>query len=403
MPFDAMPQGPAVPPARLLYVLPAWPEEDHLVAAEVEGLRHLGIAVVTVSVTDPSPGLDPAQVAGAGVGAGRSPAASFSRKVLGFGSALRLAMVQRDMSAGRALRLGAGIAEAFRRHGCGHIHVAAADAAATAALVGAHLAHTTLSMTVRDEDEASAAGLAFKRRAANLSLAAGPGMVARLRALVPQARLHVLPCAIDADSLAGGMQPDGAGPAYPALRNGRILCLPGGGDSSGLRSLLTALAGLPPERRPVLDIIGALPLLDTLRAEAVRQGVSDQLRFLGARDDRWLAVEGPRYLGLVAPGAAQSAAWRPALRGMALGLPVLATAAPGMQDIVQPDAGHIVPAGDAVALARALRWLMIMPEDQRRWLGRAGRDRVLAGHTMAIRAAALARALRAQFAPPTLP
>lgn len=369
MPFDAMPQGPAFPPAPLLYILPARRSraDDSLASAEIASLRRLGIPVVVASSAIP----------------GAVP----SRNPLALLRAGRFALAQQDMPAGLALRLGASVAAAFRQHGCGAIHVAAADEAATVALVGARIAGATLSMAVRERDEqAPADGLARKLRAAGLALASGPAMAARLRGQAPRARIRAVPPAIEGVALAA---------APPADRNGRLLCLAPMEEEAGLPRLLAALASLAPDQRPVVDFIGSGRLLDILRAEALELGVSDHARFLGARDDRWLAAEGPRYLGLATPtpGAADQGAADQALQAMALRLPVVALAAPAVQDIVQPDCGHLVPAGDVQALGRALRWLAIMPEDHRRRLGEAGRDRVLGGHTMGARAAALAQAI----------
>lgn len=107
---------------------------------------------------------------------------------------------------------------------------------------------------------------------------------------------------------------------------------------------------------------------------------------------------GEVYLGMVAPGIVAPDGDRdPApigvLQAMALQLPVVASALMGLREIVQPDSGHLVPAGQPSPLARGLRWLSIMPEEHRRRLGRAGRDRVLGGYTMAERAAAMADTL----------
>ncbi|WP_439550063.1 glycosyltransferase, partial [Falsiroseomonas sp.] len=297
--------------------------------------------------------------------------------------ASHLALAQRDLPPREALRQGARIAAAFRAHGCGAIHVAGADATATAALVGARLAGAPLSLAVRDGDGQD---LARKLRAADIVFATGAAMANRLRALAPQAHLRTLPAAIEVP--AEGM----AGP-----RHDRLLCLPSMENGTGVRALLAALAILPPDQRPVVDLIGNGPLFDALRAEALEAGLSDHARFLGARNAAWLAAEGPRYLGFVAPDAAVE----DSLRAMALRLPVIAPATPGMREIVAADCGHLVPPGDAPALARALRWLAILPDDQRRLMGEAGRDRVLAGHTMATRAAALAQGLAALTAAAT--
>ncbi len=355
MPFDATPQGPTTPTAPLLCILPA----DGREPAELASLRRMGWPIITLALAD-SP----------------APASSLARmNPLALARASHFALAQRDLPPRDAMRQGARIAAAFRAHGCGAIHATAADATATAALVGARLAGAPASLIVRDGDGQD---LARKLRAADIVFATGATMAGRLRTLAPQAPLRTLPLAVDIPA-----------DATPGPRNARLLCLASMDSAAGLRPLLAALALLPADQRPVVDVIGGGPLFDTLRAEALEAGVSDHARFLGARPAAWLAAEGPHYLGFVTPDASAG----DALRAMALRLPVIGPATPGMREVVAADCGHLVPPGDVPALARALRWLTILPDDQRRLMGETGRDRVLGGHTTAIRAAALAQGM----------
>ncbi|WP_203074663.1 glycosyltransferase [Falsiroseomonas ponticola] len=358
MPFDAMPEGPTTAPAPLLYVLPAKCEA----AAEIASLRRLGLTVIPFLAGE------------------EAMPAPLPRNPLALARATRLAFASGDLPARDALRQGARIAAAFQAWGCGAIHVAAGDAAATAALVGARLAGAPVSLAPAALD---APGLGAKLRSADLLFATGAAMADQCRALAPATPLRLLPPAIACTT------PWAAGGAAAPDRNGRLLCLDPMRGGAGVPMLLAALASLPPGLRPVVDLIGSGPFFDAWRAEALERGVSDQARFLGARGPDWLAAEAPRYLGFVAAeGSVEDA-----LRAMALRLPVIGPATAGMREVVAPDAGHLVPPGDARALARALRWLAILPDDQRRLMGEAGRDRVLGGHTMATRAAALAQGL----------
>lgn len=356
MPFDAMPLGPAAPSAPLLYLHAA----GRPATAEIASLRRLGLDILPFALAEEA-----------------APAPAW-RNPLALARATRLALLQHDMPARDALRHGARIAAAFRASGCGAIHVAGADAAATAGLVGASLAGAPLSISVESEEGRD---LPLKLRAADIVFATGAALAARLRTLAPRAHLRTLPPAIEL--------PAGFAPAPDGGDNGRLLCLAAMEAGSGVPALIAALALLPAERRPVVDLIGGGPLFDALRAEALEAGMSDHARFLGARPACWLAAEGARYRGFVTPDGSPP----DALRAMALLLPVIAPATPGMREIVPAECGHLVPPGDAQAWARALRWLAMLPPDQRRLMGEAGRDRVLGGHTMATRAAALAQGL----------
>jgi glycosyltransferase involved in cell wall biosynthesis len=387
MPFDLhpqdLPQATTATGATLLYVLPQGgpdpADTEGQVQAEMAGLAALGHRVVPFSLASRE-----AEEA--------APPVELVRRPFGLARAVRLAFTQTAMPARQALALGARVAEAARRHGCTLIHAAAADDGATAALVGARLAGVKASIAGRGREVyAEGRDLALKLGAADVAVAACREMAEEFKRLAPRARVRAVPAAVDADWFR---------PEPTAERNGRLLCIAALVPRSGLSVLIAALATLPADQRPVVDVIGAGPLLEQLRAEALERGVSDQLRFLGARGRRWIAQEGQQYLGLVEPGIVAPDGDRDPLpvailQAMALELPVLATSLMAVREVVQPDCGHLVPPGEVVALARGLRWLAIMPESLRRRLGRAGRDRVLTEHTVEQRSTRLDRALAA--------
>lgn len=398
MPFDASRKttlhqhAEAAPP--VLYVLPAShaeaTEAGPMLAAEVAGLRNLGRAVVPVWLGGADGGGMPLI---AGTERGEASGAALGALALNpvrMARATSFAMAQRAMPARMALRLGARVAAAARRHGAARIHAASTDAAATAALVAARMTGLSASIAGVGRDVyAEAEDLPLKLRTADVALAACAEMAEDFRSLAPQARVRAVNLGIDADLYR---------PEPLVERNGRLLCLAPLVPRSGVAVLLAALGELPPEQRPVVDVIGAGPLLEVLRAEALERQVSDHVRFLGSRGRRWIAGEAQRYLGLVAPGVVAPDGDRdPAplgvLQAMALELPVVASALMAMREVVVPDCGHLVPAGEAVSLARGMRWLALLPEEQRRRLGRAGRERVLAGYTMVQRAMRLSQAL----------
>jgi colanic acid/amylovoran biosynthesis glycosyltransferase len=394
MPFDSeSPVLPQVSQARtpLLYLLPSQPDRDAasagLLAAEIAGLRSLGRPILPFLLGPQGHGADPALVAEArrvAAVAAESPLKRAFTRPLGLARAARLAMRQTSMPAGKALALGARVAAAALRHGCTGIHATTSDAGATAALIGGRLAGLQVSLATGGAGDAP--DLPLQLGAADLVLAPSRETAGALSDLAPLARIHVVPQGLDAQ----WFRADSGG-----ARNGRLLCLAALVPQSGLAALIGALALMPPAARPVIDVIGAGPLLETLRATALEAGVSDHLRFLGARGRDWVAAEGARYLGLVAPGLPGEAAGTPiaVLQAMALELPVLASALPGLREVLPAEAGHLVCPGDELALARGLHWLMTMPEEQRRRFGMAGRARVLHGLTVEDRAAALARLL----------
>jgi glycosyltransferase involved in cell wall biosynthesis len=112
--------------------------------------------------------------------------------------------------------------------------------------------------------------------------------------------------------------------------------------------------------------------LDELKATAVRSDIADRVRFLGQRTDvaRLLAAAdihcqpntGPEPFGLAF------------VEALAAGLPVVTSAIGGGAEIITDTCGVLVPPGDSVAVAAALRELLSDPI-RRQQLGAGGPDR----------------------------
>ncbi|WP_337173671.1 glycosyltransferase [Paludisphaera sp.] len=158
------------------------------------------------------------------------------------------------------------------------------------------------------------------------------------------------------------------GDAFLALAVGRL------DVQKGLPDLLAAVglaAGDAPGLR--LAVVGDGPLRGWLEAEiAARPGLSGRVRLLGRRDDVPALMRGADLL-------VHAAHWEGmpnvVLEAMAAGLPVVATAVEGVDELVAPgETGWIVPPRDPEALAGAIRRAAADREASRR-LGAAGRRR----------------------------
>jgi glycosyltransferase involved in cell wall biosynthesis len=129
----------------------------------------------------------------------------------------------------------------------------------------------------------------------------------------------------------------------------------------------------------------------SLRDLASELGVSDRVEFVGFVPA--VGTELARLDVLVVPSLVPEGFGLTVIEGMAAGLPVVAPDAGGPADIVTDGVdGVLVPPGDAVALASALRRLASDPPTRQR-LGDAARRRA-ADFTPARSAAALGAALR---------
>ena len=106
---------------------------------------------------------------------------------------------------------------------------------------------------------------------------------------------------------------------------------------------------------------------------AAELGIAERVHLLGYRDDIPRILAGSDMFVLPTPSEGLSIA---IMEAMAAALPVVATAVGGNAELVEPGrTGYLVPVGDAVALADAVRKLAKDPA-RRRAMGRAGRSRV---------------------------
>ncbi|PZW50350.1 glycosyl transferase family 4 [Humitalea rosea] len=280
-----------------------------------------------------------------------------------------LAFAWRQRAPIATMAAGCRVAHAALRSHCGHVH-AASPGTAAAAVAGARLAGLTVSIAVTDPaPRYGRKALRATLAAADLVLAPSHEVAESLRRLCPRLHLRLVPQGVDAARLLPAPEAQG--------RNGRLLAAGPLVPAGGFDVLLSAMARLPPSRRPSLDIAGDGPLRHGLETRAQALGLGDAVRFLGARPETWLMRQGPAYLGLVLPMMAAGAEAAPHLAksALAMGLPVIATAIAGLAEVVSPDVGYLIPPGNAAALAEALLWLGGMPEQRRRAIGGAGRDR----------------------------
>ncbi len=383
----------------ILYVLAAFPVlSETFVSNEIRAMRAAGHRVTPLALASFAGRCQPEDeafraetLALGGIGAAQALGFALARPRR-LAHATAFLRQQQGISAASLLLAGARVALAARQAGAGHVHAHFAHVAAATAIVGARLAGLPVSFIGHGYDVyGSPSDLAAKLAAADLAIATCEDMAADFRALAPTARVQVVRCGVDPDRFRR--------PAGMVRRNGRLLAIGRLAEQKGYGVLLQALALLPPERRPVVDAVGEGPLLEALGDQARQLGVSDHMRFLGARDSGWIAEHGPRYLGFVAPYVVCANGDRdtgPMVLKEAMGmeLPMVGSALMGMKEMITPESGRLVPPGDAAALAAALAWLATLEEPERRLRGQYGRRHLLGGFTLA----GQARQLGAAFA-----
>lgn len=167
----------------------------------------------------------------------------------------------------------------------------------------------------------------------------------------------------------------------------------------GLDVLFRALAQLPPDLAWQLEIIGDGDLRGPLEAEARRLGLAEKITFAGWCERDVIAAR-YRHADLFVFPSRDEGMSNVVLEAMASGLPILATAIAGNEELVRDgENGVLVPPDDAPALTTALARLLAAPA-QLPALGRASRTRVEREYTWARVAASYLEILRETCLPP---
>jgi glycosyltransferase involved in cell wall biosynthesis len=134
----------------------------------------------------------------------------------------------------------------------------------------------------------------------------------------------------------------------------------------------------PAEEEVHVVVAGGGELLEGFREQARAMGLADRVHFLGAvphselpdvlraADLFVLTTEPPESFGIVL------------IEAMATGLPVIATDYPGVLAVVEEGrTGLVVPAGNADAVAGAIRRLLDEGDEGRRQMGSRGREKAV--------------------------
>lgn len=146
----------------------------------------------------------------------------------------------------------------------------------------------------------------------------------------------------------------------------------------GLPLLLDALAALPDP--PTLDIVGDGPGRPALEAQAQRLGLADRVRFLGARDGAGVRATLADASVFILPSFAEGL---PVviMEALAAGRPVIASAIAATGELVDAQAGWLVPAGDVAGIATAIATAAATDPATLAAMGAHGRARVRERHS----------------------
>lgn len=185
-------------------------------------------------------------------------------------------------------------------------------------------------------------------------------------------RIKVVHCGIEPDRFPDPAALPAGGPHLVAI--GRF------SGQKGFSLLVEAMAQAAPDLPGLrLTLVGDGELRTEITRMIARAGLTSRITLAG-----WLAEDGVRRAldaaqALILPSFAEGLPMV-VMEAMANGRPVIATSIAGVPELVTPETGWLVPAGDARALADAIRALAATPPGRLEGMGQAARRRVFERH-----------------------
>ncbi len=179
-------------------------------------------------------------------------------------------------------------------------------------------------------------------------------------------------------------------PAPPQPGPSRLVAIGRLSEQKGFSLLLDALA-LTRDMVPGLhvELVGDGPLRDSLVAQATALGVTDLVTFAGWKTEPEVRASLAAAQALILPSFAEGLPMV-IMEAFAAGRPAIATSIAGIPELVTPDTGWLVPAGDPESLAAAIAEMARTSPERLAEMGRNARSGVFARHDIDTEAAKLA-------------
>jgi glycosyltransferase involved in cell wall biosynthesis len=171
-------------------------------------------------------------------------------------------------------------------------------------------------------------------------------LAGHLRELAPRARLEVVPNVVDTTVFAPA-----DGTPEQSARPTRLLNVADLAEKKGQSVLVRAVAELPDA---TLEIVGAGPEREPLERLIRELDIEDRARLVGTRSREQVA-DLMRDADLFVLSSFHENLPVVLIEAQASGLPAVATAVGGVPELIDAKAGLLVPPGDPVALAAAIR------------------------------------------------
>ena len=399
----------------IAYIVNTYPSPSHtFIRREIAALERRGLTVHRIAMrsdrarlVDPQDRAEDARTAhvlehGARALLGAGLRAALTRPAA-FGRALALAWRCGARAEGGArlrhmvyLLEAAFVARRCAALGVTHAHAHFGTNSATVAMLVHALGGPGYSFTVHGPEEFDrplALALDTKIARARFALAVsqfGRSQLCRWAAPGHWPRLHVLHCGITLPD-----QPPPPLPPGPL----RLVNIGRFAEQKGQLLALEALARARPHAPGLhLTLVGDGPLRPKIEARIAAPDLAGAVTLTGWLDQDGVARELAQAHALLLPSFAEGL---PVviMESLAAGRPVISTYIAGIPELVTPECGWLVPAGDSDTLADAIARAAATPPETLARMGRAGHARVQARHDIDQQAAALERLFKATEPP----
>lgn len=281
----------------------------------------------------------------------------------------------------------------LREAGIEHVHAHFGTNAAEIAMLVHALGGPSWSFTVHGPTEFTKAefiGLAEKVRDCAFVVAISSFGRSQLYYFVEHqqwSKIHVVHCGLEPAFYSTPVSP------VPVTR--RLVCVGRLSKQKGQLLLVEAARRLVAQGTHFeLVLVGDGDMRSEIEALITRQGLQNVVRITGRVTSEELSDEILAARALVLPSFAEGLPMV-IMEAMALRRPIISTFVAGIPELVLPNEhGWLVPAGDVIALARAMQICLDVPIDTLRRMGEAARERVVARHSVDTQAALLADLFR---------
>ncbi|MBL4928210.1 glycosyltransferase family 4 protein [Fuscibacter oryzae] len=272
----------------------------------------------------------------------------------------------------------AHVARRCKDQGISHLHAHFGTNSATVALLARQMGGPEYSFTTHGPEEFDAPhalALGDKIAGAKAVVAISSYGRSQLCRWTPPdnwGKIAVVHCGIEPGAFATPSPLPEGGPHLVAI--GRLA------GQKGFGLLIEAMALAAPTLPDLhLTLVGDGELRGQIEGAIARAGLGTRIHLAGWQDEAGVKQALAKATALILPSFAEGLPVV-VMEAMAAGRPVIATSIAGVPELVTPEVGWLVPAGDAATLADAIAKLAATPRDTLQAMGLAARKRVFARH-----------------------